>query len=386
MNSSYDVVVIGGGIVGMSAAIAMSQRGFSVALMDAGNLAVDINVIDSRVYALNHASKSLLQGLGVWEHLDFSRVSPYTHMHVWDGANGAHIDFDSRMQGTDRLGCIIEESVLKAALLQQLVKESIEQFPHTRVNALQMLPHGINISDGLTNWRTALLMVADGAASKTRELLGVGTTGWSYHQQAIVATIRTEKPHQSTAYQVFNPDGPLAFLPLADPHQCSIVWSTKPSRVEALMRLSNDDFASELKRAFAAKLGDCVVESVRYTFPLHMRHAKQYSGACWLLMGDAAHTIHPLAGLGLNVGLADLSSWLKTLSVNKRNASSPKTLGAYQRERKFEVWKAIALMESLKTVFAQPLPPLVTLRGFGLKACDSLLPLKRWFIRQAAGG
>ena len=384
MNQSFDVIVIGGGIVGLSAAIAMRQRNFSVALIDAGSLTVDTKVIDSRVYAINHASQSLLQRLGAWETLEKTRVSPYQHMHVWDVKNGAHIDFDARMVGFDRLGSIIEESVIKQALFHRLSLEGVITFPHRRVASVESKPDEICISNGTHSWHANLLIVADGAASVTRQLLGVPITSWPYHQQAIVTTIHTEKSHEHTAYQVFNADGPLAFLPLPDPHQCSIVWSTTSLRADALMSLPDQQFAEQLTGAFAAKLGGCAVVGARHQFPLHMRHAKRYSGPRWLLMGDAAHTIHPLAGLGLNVGLADLTAWLGILDMDKREAWSNKMLSAYQRQRKYHVWQMIALMESLKAIFANPLPPVAILRGLGLRSFNHLLPLKRWFIEQAA--
>jgi 2-octaprenylphenol hydroxylase len=150
------------------------------------------------------------------------------------------------------------------------------------------------------------------------------------------------------------------------------------------MDLPEDVFAEQLTSAFAAKLGACSAADKRYQFPLRMRHAKCYSGPHWLLMGDAAHTIHPLAGLGLNVGLADLETWLALTDKNKGQISSTKMLGAYQRERKHEVWQMIALMEGLKAIFANPLSPVAALRGLGLRACNNLLPLKRLFIGQAA--
>ena len=384
MSQFFDVIVIGGGIVGLSAAVAMNQRGFSVAVMDAGTLTTNKTVSDPRVYAINYASQSLFTQLGVWQHLDKRRLSPYEHMHVWDAVNGAHIDFDARMVGSDRLGTIIEESIIKDALLQQVSTQNISMFPACRITTVQSTSDMLTISDGSNTWTTKLLIVADGAASTTRELLGVSLTSWSYHQQAIVTPIHTEKPHQNTAYQVFNSDGPLAFLPLADPHHCSIVWSTTPARVKALMDLTDDAFAEQLTRAFAAKLGACTVADKRYQFPLRMRHAKSYSGSHWLLMGDAAHTIHPLAGLGLNVGLADLAAWLALSDKNKGQTGTAKMLGAYQRERKYEVWQMIALMEGLKAVFANPLSPVAALRGLGLRACNNFLPLKRLFIGQAA--
>ena len=384
MNQSFDVIVVGAGIVGLSAALAMSQRHFSVALIDAGSLTNDTTALDPRVYAINQASQSLLQRLGAWESIDASRRSPYQQMHVWDASNAAHIDFDARMVGCDHLGTILEESVIKQALLQQVAKSNITTFAHGKVTSVQSTPDQVFVSDGTSTWGAKLLMVADGANSATRELLGVSMTSWPYHQKAIVTLIRTEKPHQSTAYQVFNPDGPLAFLPLADPHLCSIVWSTTPARADELMALEDEPFAAQLTDAFAATLGRCDVVDKRYNFPLKMRHTNQYSGSRWLLMGDAAHTIHPLAGLGLNVGLADLTAWLALLDAGKPHTWSTKQLGAYQRERKYEVWKMIALMGGLKTLFANPLPPLVALRGLGLQACNTLLPLKQWFISQAA--
>ena len=383
MSQSFDVVVIGGGIVGLCAAIAMNQRDFSVALIDAGALTADTGVTDPRVYAINQASQSLLQSLGVWDHLDQTRVSPYHHMHVWDAVNEAHIDFDARMVGRDRLGSILEESVIKQALLQQLATQHITMFPHCKVATVQSTPDAVCVSDGHQSWHAKLLIVADGAASATRQLLGVPVTSWPYHQHAIVTRIRTEKPHQYTAYQVFNPDGPLAFLPLTDPYQCSIVWSTTPTRAHTLMSLTDDQFAEQLTASFAAKLGNCTVIDKRYPFPLLMRHAKRYSGPRWLLMGDAVHTIHPLAGLGLNVGLADLTAWLANLGTGKIASVSNKMMGTYHRQRTHEVWKMIALMEGLKALFANPLFPVAALRGLGLRMCNHLLPLKRLFIEQA---
>lgn len=384
MNPVFDVLVVGGGIVGLSAAIAMKQSGLSVALIDAGDLQVNTHRSDPRVYAINQASQSLFQRLGVWDCLDRARLSPYTHMHVWDAANLASIDFDSRMVASDRLGTIIEESVIKEALLKRLKTHDIRVLTQHRVKSIQSTPEQIEIGTDKGTWLAKLLIVADGALSASRQLLGVGLTTWPYHQEAIVALIRTDKAHQKTAYQVFNSDGPLAFLPMVDPHLCSIVWSTTSRRSGLLMDLSEDAFATALTDAFDDHLGACRLEGERYAFPLHMRHAEQYSGERWLLMGDAAHTIHPLAGLGLNVGLADLSSWLAHLGDHPSQFESKKILGAYQRERKYEVWQMVALMEALKAIFANPIPPIAALRGLGLRACDRLLPLKRLFIGQAA--
>ena len=382
---SEDVIVVGGGVVGLSAALAMHNRGLSVTLIDAGKLNAEPAGVSPRVYAINHASQRLLQQLHVWDRLDKQRCSPYQHMHVWDAAKGAHIDFDARMIATERLGSIIDDANLKHALLQEIVTKPIRLLPESRVTAVDVRPDLVEVRTAQHCLHAKLMVVADGALSPTRELLDVGFTQWPYHQHALVTTVQTEHAHQYTAYQIFTPDGPLAFLPLADDHQCSIVWSSTPHLTQHRMMLSEDEFNQQVTAAFEAKLGKTTMISKRYAFPLHMRHVKHYSGSRWLLMGDAAHTIHPLAGLGLNVGLADLTAWLSLLGENNDNLCAPKTLGAYQRQRKYAVWQTIALMEGLKAMFLNSSPPIAALRGFGLTLCNQFTPLKRLFIAHATG-
>jgi 2-polyprenylphenol 6-hydroxylase len=386
MSLEFKVLVIGGGIVGLTAALAMAQRGFTVAVIDAGSLQVDASDVDTRVYAINHASQKLLQQLGVWSYLDKSRVAPYRKMYVWDAVNGAHIDFDSRYVAAANLGSIIEESVLKHALLEHVSKQpAIHLFPESRAEEVYSEEHSVRVCSHQHTWAGELLMIADGANSPARQKLKVALNSWSYEQHALVATVSIEKMHHQTAYQVFHPDGPLAFLPLADEHLCSIVWSTDPIRAKKLMAFSEQEFNVALTQAFAQKLGQVVVVSKRYQFPLQMRHVKQYAGTRWLLLGDAAHTIHPLAGLGLNVGLADVCSWIHCLDDAGGTLVSKRALAAYQRERKSAVWQIIALMEGFKRLFSNSFAPVVALRGLGLGLCNGLMPLKRLFIQHARG-
>jgi len=269
--------------------------------------------------------------------------------------------------------------------LKQAEMLGVVFFPQNSVSAVRETADGIEVQCGALVRHAKLLIAADGARSVTRELLGVEVTTWPYHQHALVATVRTEKEHQYTAWQVFNADGPLAFLPMTDPHQCSIVWSTTAAHAQSLRDLPDDEFNQELTQAFAGTLGECHLQSARYQFPLHMRHAQQYTGKHWILMGDAAHSIHPLAGLGLNVGLADVSAWLAILDGGRSATWSAKRLGDYQRQRKHAVWQTIMLMEGLKMLFTNPLPPVVAMRGIGLSICNSMPILKRIFIEQAAG-
>ncbi|CEG55585.1 FAD-dependent oxidoreductase [Legionella fallonii] len=387
MSQHFDVLIVGGGIVGLTAALAMAQRDYAVALIDNGSLKIDSSIANQRVYAINKASQNLLLELGVWSHLDAARVSPYEKMYVWDGVNGAHIDFDSRAIAAPNLGSIIEESVLKQALLQQIFDEpTISLFPHRLVDDVAVLEDGIKLSSHERMWQGQLLMIADGANSPIRKKLNVELITWPYNQNALVATVATEKEHQRTAYQVFNPEGPLAFLPLSNPNHCSIVWSTDPKKAQCLMALEHEEFNAQLTEAFANRLGQVSLVSARHQFPLQMRHVKNYTGERWLLLGDAAHTIHPLAGLGLNVGLADVRSWLNCLDRSNDALVSKKALGAYQRERKNEVWRIILLMEGFKRLFGYSFTPITAIRGLGLSICNNLTPLKRLFIQHASGG
>lgn len=397
MTQSFDVIVIGGGVVGLTAALAMSKRGFFTALVETGSLTPEPNVPNPRVYAINQASQALLQQLSIWQTLDKARISPYQHMLVWDASNQDQIEFDARMIHANALGHIVEESILKQVLLEQLQQQTnLVFFDHHQVNKIESSHHSIQVQTVTTHlprnieniektMQAKLLMIADGGQSPCRQLLQVPITTWSYHQHALVAWVNTEKSHQKTAYQVFNPDGPLAFLPFVDQNQCSIVWSTSLARANQLLALSDEAFSEELTRSFAHKLGQVTVQSARSIFPLTMRHTKQYSGAHWLLLGDAAHTIHPLAGLGLNVGLADLNAWLACLDQHHHSLTSKKALSAYHRQRKLAVWQVILMMDCLKSLFTNRLSPFIALRGIGLRLCNGFLPLKKMLIEYAAG-
>ncbi len=386
MKQTFDILVVGGGVVGLTAALAMSQRQYSVALIDAGALQADTSQRDLRVYAINQASRELFENLGVWEQITKTRFSPYQHMHVWDAVNDAAIDFNSRLVACSQLGAIIEESVIKQALLEKIAQqENIHLFANQTVDQLHRNDESVIVSSGNQVWQGRLLMVSDGADSPTREKLDVSLTRWSYHHQAIVAMVEVEKAHQRTAWQVFNSDGPLAFLPLNEPNLCSIVWSTTPERAKDLMSQSDEAFNEQLTDAFHQKLGKAKLASQRFQFPLTMRHAKQYSGDNWMLLGDAAHTIHPLAGLGLNVGLADLASWLNELSQSKQKYQFARALAAYQRQRKSEVWKVILLMDGLKSLFSNDLAPVKLIRGLGLRCINQLTVVKQMLIQQAMG-
>lgn len=380
----FDVLIIGAGIVGLTAASGLQQRGFSVALFDKINPAQKSE--NSRVFAINQASQTLLQDLAVWQHLDKEAASPYQKMYVWDKATGQALDFDSRSIASTQLGQIIEESVLKEALFKALATVASVQQIHTSIVSAKACEDSIVISDGLTAWQGRLLIIADGRDSPLRHYLKVPVVKQDYQQYALTAKVFTEMPHEKTAFQVFLKDGPLAFLPLKNPQQASIVWTTTPEKARKLKAMDAAAFNIQLAQAFEHRLKTCTLLSERQIFPLQMQHVSQYVGKNWLLAGDAAHTIHPLAGLGLNLGLSDLETLFKLIDSSPQTPFSSRNLQAYQRRRKYAVWKVIALVGGINSLFSNNFPPLVAARGLGFKFGNQLSAFKRFLIEQAGGG
>lgn len=383
----YDIIVVGAGVVGLTAAAGLASEHCRVAVIDKGDIRhCDRNDGSSRVYAINQASQYLFETLDIWPLMPKEELSPYRHMHVWDARTQASIDFDANLVHRSELGFIIAESTLKRALLQKIqATNHISLFPLQTIEELQNHDSGITITSQTHCFETPLLLITDGANSFSRHKLNIPLTTWPYHQEALIATVQTEKVHNQTARQVFHDLGILAFLPLSDPKCCSIVWSTGQKQAQELKNCSVDAFNKALRQVFSDTLGSLALQGPRHHFPLHMRQAKDYVGPHWALLGDAAHTIHPMAGLGLNMGLADVAALLSLSKTAQRPQLSRKLLGAYQRERKAATWQNITVVGALKALFTNPLGPIATMRGLGLKICDNLAPLKRLLIEHANG-
>lgn len=392
----YDIVIIGAGLVGLTTALLAARQNFAVAILDKAvpPLTWPTSTIDIRCSAINAASQKIFQSLDVWDALDKLGVSPYQKMHVWDAFGFGEITFDAAELGKSELGHIIENRVMLKALWEKAQNMSNITFmlPAKPISYLLENNHIVlNLDMDTENNKNILAKVilgADGAHSWLREEAQIQTRGWSYEQSAIVAVLETEKPHQKTAWQRFLPEGPLAFLPLADPHLCSIVWTASPETNARRLSLNAQAFCEEVTQHFDYCLGKILSAGERRNFPLEMQHAKHYVKERIALLGDALHVIHPLAGLGVNLGLQDAFSLVEILSAAKKkeeDIGQYSVLRRYERARKGSVLSMIALMEGFKRMFADHSSVMIGLRSLGLNATNRFPYLKQRIMQVAMG-
>ncbi|BBN82581.1 FAD-dependent 2-octaprenylphenol hydroxylase [Pseudoalteromonas sp. A25] len=383
------VCIVGGGAVGLTLALGLAQANISVQVIDSGDEPQLLaEQFANRVSAISLASQRLFQRLNAWSAISASRVAPYHFMDVRDKDSFGKIAFNSDDLDLPELGHIIENDAIRYGLYSQLKTLSNAHLAfNTRYQSVHQTDSDVLITlDNGTPIMAKLLVAADGANSAIREQFKLPLTFWDYDHQAIVATVKTQLPHQATARQVFLPTGPLAFLPLADEHHHSIVWSTSPEQAQRLMALSREDFNKALYAAIDGQCGLCEIADDRAVFPLRMRYAKQWLDNRVVLMGDAAHTIHPLAGLGMNLGLKDAALLIDLLSdQNAQEFASHRVLREYERTRKLDAQKHIAMMQGLKELFEGAHPLKKVIRGVGLSLVDNLGPIKNLFAKEAVG-
>ncbi|NUU67262.1 FAD-dependent 2-octaprenylphenol hydroxylase [Enterobacteriaceae bacterium BIT-l23] len=388
---SVDVAIVGGGMVGLALACGLEGSGLRVAVLEQqAPEALDPQAPPAlRVSAINGASEKLLTHLGVWSAI-LQRASCYHGMEVWDSDSFGRIAFDDNSFGFSHLGYIIENAVIHQALWQQA--QQCNDVTLLAPAQMQQVAWGENeafltLKDG--NMLTARLVVgADGANSWLRQQADIPLTFWDYRHHALVATIRSAEPHGAVARQVFHGDGILAFLPLNDPHLCSIVWSLPPLEAERLQQADEAAFNQALSVAFDMRLGLCQLESERQVFPLTGRYARQFAAHRLALLGDAAHTIHPLAGQGVNLGFmdaAELMHELRRLHAGGKDIGQHLYLRRYERSRKHSAALMLAGMQSFRELFAGQHPAKKLLRDVGLKLADTLPGVKPQLIRQAMG-
>lgn len=398
--TDYDVVIVGAGPIGAAMALALRDSSLRIALLDSQPLLENLQPLagaefDPRVSAITPGSQALFEALGVWSAMQQSRVSPYTHMHVREADGTANINFCAADIHATALGHIVENRVIVAAMHEQLRQQPrLDCLMPASVVALDNSPDAavLTLQGGL-QLSARLVIAADGAQSPVRHLAGFNTREWDYEHEAIVCSVRTEKHHQQCARQIFMDQGVLAFLPLAvigdeAGHWCSIVWSVMPTTAQPLMTMDDKDFCKALSLASEHWLGEVTQSSKRFSFSLRQRHALEYVNNRVVLIGDAAHSIHPLAGQGANLGLADvqaLSGELALIGSTGRDPADPILLARYQRSRKPHNMSMMLLMEGFKRLYAgQPLP-IRWLRNTGMRAVEHSPLIKNQLIRAAMG-
>lgn len=397
MRGEVDIAVVGAGMVGAATAALLARQApaASIAVLDAEapprwRAGEEIGL---RVSALSESSRRVLAACGAWDEIAAGRTSPYACMRVWDsavpaGGPGA-VRFSAADVAAPVLGHIVENELVRLALRNALLRlGNANLMDGARLEALALDGERaeLSIADG-RRLQARLVIGADGAASPSRALAGLDVSGHDYEQRAVVCVLRCQLSHGDTAWQRFLPDGPIALLPLAD-GRVSIVWSTTPEHAEALLAADDESFRAAVGAASDGCLGDVLEAGPRAAFPLRMRHAPVYTRARYALVGDAAHTVHPLAGQGVNLGFLDAAALAETIATGLaagRDPGDPALLRKYERWRKPENLLAMRAFDGINRLFSNEHPALGALRRTGFTVVDRLPPLKSLFIRRAMG-
>ncbi len=384
-----DAVVVGGGVVGIACALGMADAGFDVALVEAAAPpAWSPANPDLRIYAFAPDNAALLDALNAWGDVARQRVQPYRRMRVWDAAGGAALEFDADELARPQLGWIVEHGLLVDRLWRLLERRGVVVRCPARVTGVEQDEGGVRITldDGGT-LDARIAIAADGGQSALRELAGIATDDRDYDQLGLVAYVRSEFPHAETAFQRFLPGGPLALLPCAE-GRSSIVWSLPVDEARRLQEMESAAFNHELTRASDACLGALALDSARAAFPLRRKLARAQRAGRVLLMGDAAHVVHPLAGQGVNLGLRDVSAWLRSVREARakgRDFDASSRLQRWARERRSDNTVSTLAFEAINRVYSNDLPVTALLRGHALGIAGRVPMLRHALWRHAAG-
>jgi 3-demethoxyubiquinol 3-hydroxylase len=393
----FDVIVVGAGIVGSTAALCLSRAGYRVALVEAHEAkSWSKDTPDLRVVALAPDNQSLFESLDVWPLIASRRTQAYTDMRVWDAGAGNPLHLSAAQRGHQRLGFIIENANIVDALWTAIQKNgAITCFCPNKLDVIEQHDNYVNVRllSG-ENLKASLLIGADGASSKVRELVDVKLDAKAYRQRGVVAYVSTELPHQNTAWQRFLATGPLAFLPFCD-GRSSVVWTLPDSEAERLLQCDETSFCDELTRAFDARLGHVLEVSARASFPLQRQLSKEMLVGNVALIGDAAHTVHPLAGQGVNLGLRDALTLVAALGeVNVAQTSSRQKNHLTVSQHKLQRWSRSRLsenavaaysFEAINRVFSNDALLPTLLRGHAFGIANAVPPIRNFLLRQADG-
>ncbi len=383
----YDVTVVGAGLIGATFALLLAQRSkLKIAVVERSPALLKNEQANQRVVALGALATSLLDEVGIFETLTSEEAFPYTKMFVWDENSNGELSFDAGDYGQDVLGHMVDSMACNLRLQNQMShQDNIDTFYDFQTNDILVNKAGALLAGEPFSIETKLLVAADGGGSWVRQQAKIFSHRQAFGQVGIVAKIRTERNHQQTAWQRFLGTGPIAVLPLND-NQSSIVWSVDIQHGDRLMQLSDADFADAVAAAIQNRLGRVELLSARKAFPLQSQRAEVYFKACIVLLGDAAHSIHPLAGQGANLGFKDASCLVDLLQLQSTGSlSSAKLLGSYQRTRKVDNEQTDWLMHALHKAYRNNIPWWQVARGAGMRWLGSSGRLKALLAKNAMG-
>lgn len=386
--NQYDVAIVGGGMVGAVLAVALTRTGFSVALVEAKRPA-EFNPdspYDLRQSAIAPAQRNVLNNLGLWDYIAQQRACPFTGMKVWEAGSDTELFLENTEVGVPQLGYIVDNGLIVASAWRRF--DDVDLYCPAKLADLAIDEEAatLTLDDG-RRICAALVVGAEGANSPVREAVGIATTGWPYHQRCTVGAVTTGKHHRHIAWQRYTPTGPVAFLPLAD-GRCSLAWHADDEVALELAELDEADFCARLTEASGGVLGEVQAIEARGAFPLRLQHAKSYCRPRVVLVGDAAHVVHPMAGQGVNLGLLDVAELVEALETGRAAGRDPGTLvylKRYQRERMADNLMMLGATDVLKRLFGSHSTLLEKIRSGGIAAAAGFAPIRQIMIHHATG-
>lgn len=391
-NVDYDLVIIGGGLAGASLARALAHQPLRIALIEAVPFdAAQQPAYDDRAIALSYGTRRIFEGLGLWPRIA-AYATPIEKIHVSDRGHFGFTRLDCAEEGVDALGYVVIGRELGATLTAEIQRQdNLTLFCPARLTGLHYaedhISATVHTAQGERHLRAALIAAADGGNSLVRELLRIEAQSEDYGQTAVIANITPGKPHGNTAYERFTDCGPLALLPMSE-GRCALVWTQRHADVAEVMRLSDGAFLARLQERFGYRLGRLQHVGERHAYPLRLLRTQEQVRPRLALIGNAAHTIHPIAGQGFNLGIRDVSVLAEVICQARRAGQDIGALAALQQ---YSQWRAqdhervIRFTDSLVRIFSNPSKPLALARNLGLSALDLCPPLKHLLSRQAMG-